>query len=231
MHYGKLLTAKEVFLKNSKFPLIAAVLIWICTAGAGATDVNIGLSANEDGVKGFYLSIGNHYNVPEKEVVVVRERNVPDDELPVVFFLARHTGVAPSVIVKMRLDGQSWMDITLHYDLSPKLYYVAFSKDPGPPYGKAWGRFKNQKKDRWKEIRLTDDEIVVCVNTKFLCERYGYSPDEVVGLRHKGDNWVSFNSSVKHHKEAKNKSAKRHADADDDDNDHGKQHGKGHGKK
>jgi hypothetical protein len=221
----------EVFMKNPKLTLIPAALLWLCCAGVSATDVNIGLSANDDGVKGFYFSIGSHYNVPEKEVVVIRERNVPDDELPVVFFLARHGGVAPSVIVKMRLDGKSWMDITLRYGLSPKLFYVNFSEDPGPPYGKAWGHFKNHKKDKWKEIRLTDDEIVTCVNTKFMCERYGYSPDELVKVSRKGNGWVSFNSSVKHHKEAKHKSGKHRAESNDDDNDHGKGHAKGKGKK
>jgi hypothetical protein len=122
------------------------------------------------------------------------------------------------------------MDITLQYGLSPKLYYVAFTEDPGPPYGKAWGHFKKHKKNKWNEIRLSDAEIVTCVNTRFLCDRYGYTPDEVVKLRQKGDGWVRFHANVKQHKENKGKSSKHHAENDDDANDHGKGKGKSHGK-
>ena len=190
----------------------AAALALTSPARAG---VDVGLSIDDDGVKGFYLAIGEHYRVPEREVVVVRERNVPDEELPVVFFLARHASVAPDLIVKLRLGGMSWIDIALRYNLSPSIFYIDFDRDPGPPYGKAWGHFRNQEKAKWGQIRLPDADIINIVNLKFVSEKYGYSPNEVVKMRARGDKFVAIHKQVKASKGKPGKANKSVADTDD----------------
>jgi len=177
--------------------------------------VDVGLSVDEDGVRSFYLAIGEHYRVPEREVVVVRERNVPDEELPVVFFLARHASVEPAAIVKLRLQGLSWMDITLRFSLSPAIFFVDFDRDPGPPYGKAWGHFRNREKARWGEVRLPDVDIVNIVNLKFVSEKYGYSPAEVVKMRARGDRFVAIHKEAKASKGKSAKASKPVAASDD----------------
>jgi hypothetical protein len=75
-------------------------------------DVNVGVRADESGIKEFYLAIGDHYRAPEKEVVMVRERGIPDDDLPVVYFIARRAGVPPIAVIKLRLEGRSWTVIS-----------------------------------------------------------------------------------------------------------------------
>jgi hypothetical protein len=52
---------------------VAAILAMLIfpIAQRAAADVQVGLSVGEDGIKGFYLAIGEHYQVPEKEIVVV----------------------------------------------------------------------------------------------------------------------------------------------------------------
>lgn len=194
-------------------------LFLVFAAGSTKADVSIGVSADNDGIKSFYLSIGEQYRVPEKEIVVIREKKIPDEELPVVFFIAQQARVEPGLVVKLRLEGKSWMDITLHYGLSPAIYYVAFAKDPGPPYGKAWGHYKNRKKDEWKTVRLGDTDIINFVNIKFMSERYGYSPDEVIKMRNKGESFVLVNSKIK-------KQSKQHANSDNSGKDKSKK-GKG----
>ena len=76
-----------------------AALIWCLPTHEVSADVSLGVSLDQDGLKGFYLAIGEHYKVPETEVVVVRQKNVPDEELPVVFFLARQASVSPETII------------------------------------------------------------------------------------------------------------------------------------
>ena len=203
-----------------KFGILAVSLFLVLAIGPAKADVSIGVSADNDGIKSFYLSIGEQYRVPEAEVIVVREKKIPDDELPVVFFIAKHARVEPGVVVKLRADGKSWMDITLHFGLSPAIYYVAFENDPGPPYGKAWGHYKNHKKEEWKNVRLGDTDIVNFVNVKFMCDRYGYSPEQVIKMRDKGESFVFVNSKIKKHKQSK------HAEADNSDN-HKSAKGKG----
>ncbi|MCX6835062.1 MAG: hypothetical protein NTW07_08015 [candidate division Zixibacteria bacterium] len=199
-----------------------AVLALMPKARAG---VDVGLSVDEDGIKGFYLAIGEHYRVPEREVIVVRDRNVPDEELPVVFFLARHASVEPAMIVRLRLGGMSWMDIALHFSLSPSIFYIDFDRDPGPPYGKAWGHYRKHDKAHWGEIRLPDADIVNIVNLKFVSEKYGYSPAEVVKMRARGDRFVAIHKQAK---AGKGKPAKGKQVVADSNDDNQKSHGKKH---
>lgn len=170
-------------------------------------EVNIGVKADESGITEFYLAIGDHYKAPEKEVVIVREKGIPDDDLPVVFFIARSAGVPAIAVIKLRLDGKSWMDITFHYGLTAGIYYVDVKEVKGPPYGKAYGHFKKKPKKDWKTIKLADADIVNFVNLRFLSEHYGHSPDEIISMRSKGESFVNINAKVKKGKAAKKEKA------------------------
>jgi len=191
--------------------LTVSVLAAFITLTAGVdpyrADVNLGVSIDDDGIKGFYLAIGEHFKVPEKEVVVVKKRNVPDEELPVIFFLARHCSVAPEVVIKLRLGGKSFMDICLQYGLTADIFYVPLQHAPGPPYGKAWGHFKKTEKKDWGTIRLTDVDVINFVNLKFISGHYGYSPDEVARMRADGASFVKIHSDIKKAKGPKEKLA------------------------
>lgn len=191
--------------------LISLVLLFFMgcfTASPGRADVSFGLSVGEEGIKSFYLAVGEHYRVPEKEIVIVRQKNIPNEEMPVVFFLAKRTGTTPEAIIKLRLGGKSWMEITAHFGLSAEIYYVPVKEVSGPPYGKAYGHFKNRERNQWREIKLTDGDIVNFVNLKFISEHYGCSPDEVVKMRENGKNFIDINTEVKKNKGQAKKEAR-----------------------
>ena len=109
------------------------ITVFCLSAIPAGAEINAGISIGEDGINGFYLAIGEHYRVPEKEITVVRERKIPNEEMPVVFFLAGRAGVAPEAIIKLRLSGKSWMDITFGFGLNAESFYVPVTVDPGPP--------------------------------------------------------------------------------------------------
>lgn len=171
-------------------------------------NVDAGISFGPEGLKSFYLAVGNYYHVPEKEVVVIRERKIPEEELPVVFFIAGRAGVKPEVIVNLRLGGSSWYDISIRYGIYPDVYYVPLTFDPGPPYGKAYGYFKNKPKKDWKKIRLSDKDIVNLVNLRFISDYYQYEPSRVIKMRGEGKHYVVINQDVYSEKHGKKNSGK-----------------------
>jgi hypothetical protein len=197
---------------------------------------NMGVSIGNEGVNGFHLSVGDYYHVPEREVLVVRKRGIPDDELPVVFLLASRARVAPGAIIDLRLGGMSWMDITLRHHLTPEIYYVPVNgAKVGPPYGKAYGHYKKHPKNDWKKIRLSDSDVVNMANLKFMSEHYGYPPEKVMQMRSEGQRFVAINDSIQKEKHGKHA---KHKDSDFDDDGGGKEKdkqekhaGKGKGKK
>ncbi len=217
-----------------RYPLIAIAiavsLLPFAQPSIASTQWNLGVSVGNEGLNGFYFSVGEYYRVPEKEVLVVRKRGIPDEELPVVFLLSTHAHVAPGAIIDLRLGGMNWMDITLRYHLSPEIYYVPVNGGKiGPPYGKAYGHYKKHHKKDWKKVRLADSDVVNMANLKFMSEHYGYPPEKVMQMRGEGRQFVAINESIQKEKHGHNGKHKDHDfDRDDDDRGKGKDRGNKH---
>lgn len=222
--------------------LSLSVVLMGVSAERSSAGVNLGVSIEDGKLTGFYLAVKEYYRVPEKEIVVVRQRHIPDEEMPVVFFIAKRAAVSPSSIIAMRLKGRSWMEITLQFGLDPEIYYVPVRREvSGPPYGKAYGHFKHghkhkrgKREDRYR-ASLGDDDIVNFVNLKFMSEHYKLQPEDVIEMRSRGRNFVSINEDIKRHRRSAKlkagvtETAKRSdRDGEQEDGGNGWKKGKGH---
>lgn len=197
-------------------------------AAYGQPQVDIGASFGPEGLKSFFFSIHEHFRVPEREVLVVRERRIPDEEIPVVFFIAQRARAVPATIIDLRLAGRSWMDITLHFGLSPEIYYVPIKVEvKSPPYGKAYGYYRNKPKKEWKHIKLVDADVINFVNLRFLSEYHKYPAEEVIKIRSGGKHFVVVHDEIK-----KGKGKGKVGDSSESDRGKGKEktHGEGQGK-
>ena len=183
-------------MKKLAIMTVAAVL-----AGASslAGQVDLGISVSDGKLRAFYLSVGDFYGVPGPQVVAVRDRyRLPDEELPVVFFLAAQAHVAPSVIMDLRLGGKSWLDITFHYGLDPNAFFIPVGAvRMGPPYGHAYGYYgKFQARRDWRKIALTDADVIGLVNLKFMTQYHRVPPESIMERRGRGEGLVSINDSL-----------------------------------
>ena len=222
--------------------LFAIMALLVPAAGVSAQSVSTGISISNGELRSFYLAIGDYYRVPESRVVYVKQQyRIPDEEIPVVFFLASRAHVDPQVIIDLRLrQRMSWLDITFHYGLTPEIFYVPV-KRVGPPYGKAYGHYKKHGKD-YRKVRLVDADVVNLVNLRFISEYHGVAAEVVMDRRGKGERFVVINDHYykekgkKHHGDDKGKGKDRDdkwdkKDKHDKDDKHrGKGNGKGHGK-
>ncbi len=230
--------------------LFAAFACCVCLIASAfpasaETQWDVGISGGDRGIDGFHLSVGDYYDVPEREVVVVHDRGIHDEELPVVFFISKRARVRPEVIVDLRHRGMSWMDITLHFGLGPDIYYVPVTviKEYHSPHGHAWGHYKKYpRREDWRRIKLRDADIVDQVNLKFISEHYRYAPERVMKYRSEGRKFVVIDRDVRnerhgkggHNKDYRKDHRDKHSGGHDKDkgNDKWKEnkHG-GHGKK
>jgi hypothetical protein len=190
--------AREDAMKKILAPFVGlALAAGLVPAAAGQVDV--GISVGSGGVRGFYLTIGSYFRVPETEVLILRDRyRVRDEELPVVFFLAARTHVLPSVIVNLRVRGLSWLDIAFRYNLTPDIFFVPVRVDKiGPPYGNAYGHFRRYRARReWGRMVLSDREVVDLVNLRFISEYHKIAPETVMEMRGRGEAFVAINDEV-----------------------------------
>lgn len=174
------------------------------------TQADLGISVADGELQSFYLSVSNHYRVPGKEVLAVRERyRFRNEELPVVYYLAARARVNPSAVIDLRLGHMSWLDISFHFGLTPEIFFVPLTVEKvGPPYGKAYGYYKKyHPRKEWKKIVLSDNEIVDLVNLRFISEYHKLKPDTVIKMRSKGMNFVNINVEIQ---KGKKKSKEKH---------------------
>jgi hypothetical protein len=170
----------------------------------------------------FHVAVANYYHVPEREVIVIRERRIPDDEIPVALFIARHAGVPWTRVVDMRLRGDSWWNISVRLGVSPEVYYVPVAVVSGPPYGRALGHYKKKHRKEWRTIVLTDADVVNLVELRFLSEHYHVAPERIVALRSNDRDFVTIHAQVRGGGDRDDKNGNSQGN--------GKRSNKGHGK-
>jgi hypothetical protein len=194
-----------------------AVRVMLAILGFSAASlqaqVQAGAVFSGDGLRSFYFAVGNYYQVPEREVIVVQQQALPPDEVPVVFYVAQRARVAPGVVVDLRRRGLSWTEIAFHFRLDPDIYYFR----GGPPYGKAYGY--------WKKHPPRDVEVIDAVNVHFLSDYHHVTPDAVWAERSRGRSYAVVAEDF----ETKHGHGQGHRRDDDDDDDSGHGHGKGRG--
>ncbi len=159
-------------------------------------NVNINLGGSESA--NYYRSLANYHRVSEKDVYFVRKKGVPDQELPVIFYLASLAGVAPSLVAdEYRRPGITLNDLTRIFGLNPEIYHypVKFRVD-GPPYGKAYGYYKNKPKKEWKNIKLSNTDIINLVNLRFISESRGVDPEDIIKGRKSGKTFLSIDYDI-----------------------------------
>ena len=195
--------------------LLSVLYFPACTTGSARLSA---YGTDRGGASSFYLSVGEYYGFPERDVYFIRDRRVPDDEIPVVCFIAQRAHVAPSAVLDLRSRGESWMDISLHFGLTPDVYYVPVTEVYGSTYDRAYGYYRSRPRTEWNSIRLSDADVVNFVNLRFVSDHYGYSAPQVMKMRDQGHSFVKINDEARSWKHGKGR-----------DNDRGRGNGKHRG--
>jgi len=221
IRHGGLLAALTVMRINLCTLLLALSIVTTFGAERASAQTAVSVSAR---IGDFHVAVANYYHVPEREVIVIRERRIPDDEIPVALFIASHARVPSARVVEMRLRGDSWWDISVRLGLGPEVYYVPVEVVPGPPYGRALGHYKHKHRKEWKTIVLTDADVVNLVELRFLSEHYHVAPERIIELRTHDRDFVAIHAEV----HGRGDHGQRDRDDDDDRGHHGR--GKGRGK-
>lgn len=177
-------------------------LLFILTVAAAAgvkAQVYTGTKMEKHGgSNSYHLSIGNYFNVSEKQILECSKAVLLEEELPVVFYTAQRAGVSPQEIVRLHAGGMSWMQVARHFDLSPRFFYVPVSgKAVYGPYKKIYAYYQGKR----ARILLTDADIVNLVNLKFMSDHYGHDPREIMQLRGKGKTFPDIDDTFKQEKE------------------------------
>lgn len=105
------------------------------------------------------------------EPVLPRLRHLEAD-LPVVLFLARASGKPVDLIVGWRSEGLGWSVIFGRAGVPLGVLFAGIDRDPGPPYGKAWGHWKKDPRG----ARISDGDIAALAQIQVGSRVTGLAP-------------------------------------------------------
>jgi len=156
--------------------LIVGMLCLGCTIGGTArAGVDIDLRASVpigDDSQLFFGINSQYYDRDRADVEQWGGQCRNPDDLAVMLFLARHSGRPPAQLIAMRHDGLTWWQIGLRLNVPMDVWFVSMSRDPGPPYGKAYGHWRKHQRDRRHTFVLSDREARDFVAARMLHEYY-----------------------------------------------------------
>ncbi|MDE2804778.1 MAG: hypothetical protein OXN18_06495 [Gemmatimonadota bacterium] len=134
----------------------------------------------------FLRAVGEYFGTPAGEVVVLTRWNLSTAEIPVVLRLATRAGVPPDVVVAQRRRGAGWLEIARSYSVHAGDFHVPINGSPGFLAG-AYERFRARVASEWRDVSLSDEELVGLVNVRFLSRSLGVPASSVVRELSGGD--------------------------------------------
>ena len=162
-----------------------AVLLAASAPGAHAQ------AAGGTGTEAYFGAVAEYFVLPRSEVAILGEWSLPAEEIPVVLFLARRGGVSPEAVVALRRSGQGWAALAERYRMGPAQFHVPLpeSAAAGSLEG-VYSRFRSLPTSGWREIELTDGDIVGLVNLRLLSETLRRPPQDILAEQAQGS-WVA----------------------------------------
>lgn len=134
-----------------------------------------------------YFAISSRYF--DRDRAYVRQASAtfehPDD-LAVALYLSARSGRSMDEVRRLRRQGLTWFQISVRFGLPADIWFVEVEREPGPPYGRAYGYWRNHGRDRTTRIVLTDQEVRDLFAVRMIHEYYGVSVEVAMDWRASG---------------------------------------------
>lgn len=154
----------------------ALVTAFVVTAVALPAEAQ---QAASDGV--YFSAVAEFFELPASEVDILRDWRLQVEDIPVVLFVAGRTGVSPEALAQLRRAGRQWPDLIGQYGLDASHFHVPVS-DVSRAFvlRPVYEQFDRLDPSRWREVRLSDQDIVILVNVRMAAETLRISPERVL---------------------------------------------------
>ncbi len=103
-------------------------------------------------VNRYYESLAESYDVPYHDICVMHDAGVVDEDIPVILYIYTHSQYSLRQIYSLRLRGATWDN------LSNWCGVPLYGYRSGPPYGNAYGYYRNGPGKNWNGPGYRNDE-------------------------------------------------------------------------
>jgi len=167
---------------------VGSVVVLIPVLAAGAT-VAVAQEGTTGAREAYFGAVAEFFKLPRSEVAILGDWRLGADEIPVVLFVARRAGVSPEAVVALRRSGRGWAELATRYRLDAAQFHVPLPDQAAAGVlESAFERYRALPADRWREVALSDTEIVGLVNLRVLAQTLRVAP-EVILREAGGGSW------------------------------------------
>lgn len=172
-----------------------AVMLAVVVGATAAPEVQAQTAAE----RAYFAAVAKFFQMPEGEVAILGDWNLPPEEIPVVLLMARRAGVSPEALVALRQSGHSWTDLAKRYDIGANALHVPL-RDPSSAgaLSEAYKQFSDIPVEKWGSITLSSEEIVALVNVRVLSQALGVPPDDVMRRTGQASSFVELYAQLLH---------------------------------
>ena len=146
----------------------------------------------------YFGAVARFFNLPSNEVAILSDWEIPADEIPVVLFMARRSGVSPEALVALRKAEQSWVSLATRYRVGPFALYVPVPDDASAgALEVAYEAYRSVPVAQWSSIQLTNADVVGPVNVRLISQALGMPAEQVLGRSGSVGSYVEFYARLK----------------------------------
>jgi hypothetical protein len=177
--------------KPPELTVLRVVLAAFWALGLGGVSVEPGSAQQTD--PAHYLQVMSAaFGVSVSEGQRLAGEGVPLEALPVVLFLARETGLAPSAILALRRSGASWSALAIRSGVSFDRIVVELPEGVGSPHARSLAaRLRATPRETWNTLQFDDDDVVFFVHVRGLTRHLELPVSRVVEATTPADSWVA----------------------------------------
>ncbi len=114
--------------------------------------ISIQLEFGAPPVDRYYGSLAESYGVPYRDICVMHDAGVADEDIPVILYIHTHSQYSLRQIYSLRLRGATWDNLSNWCGVS------LYGYRSGPPYGNASGYYRQSPGKQWNEHGRQDDQ-------------------------------------------------------------------------
>lgn len=218
-------------MKKLLFTLLFQTIILICSSNPVSAQAGFNIHIGENGVDIKPDEFINYYQAPPERIVWLQREKIPEEQWPLLFELARAGNVTPDRVWEIRRQQSNWNDVLGVINVPPSYFYydVPSSNRLSPPYGKAYGYYRNHPTE---VVRWSDSDLARLASVRFITESTHRPAHEAVVLYKKHPRFILIRPqeklflSEKHSHKIKNVEKNNHGHGE---NEHEDKHEKNQG--
>jgi hypothetical protein len=132
-----------------------------------------------------------HFELPSGEAERLLEGRLAADELPVVLFLARESGIAAPALVAMRRAGSAWSALGRRAGVGGDRFHVEIPDAAvDARVVRIQERFSATPRSGWAALDFTDDEVITLVHLQVLTRQFNVPVEQVLRARADAATWI-----------------------------------------